>query len=203
MGLTRSFTIGLTIGRPLIAPGAPSRAAGLLVTLSLTQLGHHSAGILFQPFTGPHSVKSKRCQHRSGFLGGSRPNSCKQISSETTDDPVEPLTQIQLWVKAAAIELVDQRLKALLSQHAPAGLHRQRIPPALNLLWSHTCRGLLPARITTRIPLRAMPPLAVQAIEFLMQPSHLSAQGIVFPQQSLHVAADTFTMPRPIPIITR
>ena len=202
MVLTRSFTIGLTIGRPLIAPGAPSRAAGLLVTLSLTQLGHHPAGILIQPFTGPHSVKSKRCQHRSGFLGGSRPDCCKQISSETTDDPVEPLTQIQLWVKAAAIELVDQRLKALLSQHAPAGLHRQRIPPALNLLLSHTCRRL-PARITTRIPLRAMPPLAVQAIEFLMQPSHLSAQGIVFPQQSLHVAGDTFTMLRPIPIITR
>ena len=203
MRLARSFTIGVTIGRPLIAPGAPPPTAGLLVTLALTQLGHHSAGILFQPFTGPHSVKSKRCQHRSGFLGGSRPDCCKQISSETTDDPVEPLTQIQLWVKAAAIELVDQRLKALLSQHAPAGLHRQRIPPALNLLWSHTCRGLLPARITIRIPLRAIPVLAMQAIELLMQSSHLSAQGIVFTQQRLHVAGDTFTMLWPIAIITR
>tara|TARA_Y100001978_G_scaffold159741_1_gene145639 strand:- start:305 stop:445 length:141 start_codon:yes stop_codon:yes gene_type:complete len=45
--------------------------------------------------------------------------------------------------------------------------------------------------------------LAMQAIELLMQSSHLSAQGIVFPQQRLHVAGDTFTMLWPIAIITR
>ena len=207
--VTRSSTpllAWLSIRRSLITACSPTAAACLAMILALpmtvTEFRHHPAWILIKPFTGPHPIEGKRRQHRRGFLRGLSPHGSQQISAKTTHHPVKPLAQAELRVKAAAIELVDQRLKALLSQHAPAGLHRQRIPPALNLLLSHTCRRL-PARITTRIPLRAMPPLAVQAIEFLMQPSHLSAQGIVFPQQSLHVAGDTFTMLRPIPIITR
>ena len=43
----------------------------------------------------------------------------------------------------------------------------------------------------------------LQAEPLQMQSSHLSAQGIVFAQQRLHVAGDTFTMLWPIAIITR
>ena len=47
---------------------------------------------------------------------------------------VKPLTEVELRVEAAAIELVDQQFKAVLAQHSPTRLHGPGISPTLNLL---------------------------------------------------------------------
>ena len=115
---------------------------------------------------------------------------------------VKPLKEVELGVEATAIELVDQQFKAVLAQHSPARLHRQRISPALHLRRVHQSRWLLPVPITVRITLRSLPLLTLQTIKLLMQSLHLPAQSIVFPQQSFHIAGDTFSVVLPVAIVT-
>ena len=207
--VTRSSTpllAWLSIRRSLITTCSPTAAACLAMILALpmtvTEFRHHPAWILIKPFTGPHPIEGKRRQHRRGFLRGLSPHGSQQISAKTTHHPVKPLAQAELRVKAAAIELVDQLLKAVLAQRTPTRLHRQRISPALHLRRVHQSRWLLPVPITVRITLRSLPLLPLQTIKLLMQSLHLPAQSIVFPQQSFHIAGDTFSVVLPVAIVT-
>ena len=109
----------------------------LALPMTVTEFRYHPAWILIKPFTGPHPIEGKRRQHRRGFLRGLAPHGSQQISAKATDHPVKPLAQAELRVKAAAIELVDQLLKAVLTQRTPTRLHRQRISPALHLRRVH------------------------------------------------------------------
>jgi len=112
-------------------------ALALAAHKSLTQFRDDPAWILIKPFTGSNSIQGKRSKHRRDFFGGLCSDSSKKVRAKTMSHTVKPLKEVELGVEAAAIELVDQQFKAVLAQHSPARLHRQRISPALNLLGSH------------------------------------------------------------------
>jgi len=173
----------------------------LAVPMPLTQFRHDPARILIKPFTGPNSIQRKRSKHRRVFFGGLAPHSREEIRAKPLNHTIKPLTQVELGVETAAIELVDQPFKAVLAQHAPTRLRGQRISPALNLLGTHMGRWLLPIP-SIRLVLRSLPLLPTQPIELLMQALHLPSQGIVLAQQSLHVAGDAFTLVRPVSVVS-
>ena len=50
--------------------------------------------------------------------------------------------------------------------------------------------------------LRSLPLLSSQMVELLLQTPNFPAQGFVVPQQSLHIAGDTFSLVLPNAIVT-